>query len=65
MLRIPGFHCRGPGSIPGRGTETPQTAHRGQNKQKSDDFKMSPQFFDTPPLKNLSLILLSWSMGCI
>ena len=30
MVRIPGFHCRGPGSIPGRGTEILHAACRGQ-----------------------------------
>ena len=30
--RIPGFHCQGPGSIPGQGTEIPQP--RGAAKKK-------------------------------
>ena len=34
MVRILSFHCRGPGSIPGRGTEIPQAKQRGQKKKK-------------------------------
>ena len=33
MVRIPGFHCCGPGSIPGWGTEVLQAAQRGQKKK--------------------------------
>ena len=32
VVRILGFHCRGPGSIPGWGTEIPQTVQCGQKK---------------------------------
>ena len=31
VVRIPGFHCHGPGSLPGQGTEIPQAVQRGQN----------------------------------
>ena len=31
---IPGFHCHGPGSIPGRGPEVPQATWRSQKKKK-------------------------------
>ena len=34
MVRIPSFHCRGLGSIPGQGTEIPQAAQRSQKKKK-------------------------------
>ena len=34
VVRIPGFHCHGPGSIPGGGTEILQTAWHGQKKKK-------------------------------
>ena len=34
VFRIPGCHCRGPGSIPGPVTEIPQAARRGQKKKK-------------------------------
>ena len=34
VVRILGFHCRGKGSIPGQGTEIPQTAQLGQKKKK-------------------------------
>ena len=34
VLRILGFHCCGPSSIPGRGTEMPQVTWCGQNKNK-------------------------------
>ena len=34
VVRIPGFHCHGPGSIPGQGTEIPQpTRHSQKTKQ--------------------------------
>lgn len=32
MVKIPGFHCYGLGSIHGQGTEIPQTAGHGQEK---------------------------------
>ena len=35
VSRIPGSHCRGPGSIPGRGTEIPQAVQRGKKKKKN------------------------------
>ena len=34
MVRILGFHCRGPGSIPGQGNEIPQAVQHGQKKKK-------------------------------
>ena len=34
VIRIPGFHCFGPGSIPGLGTEIPQAAEYGKKKKK-------------------------------
>ena len=34
LFRIPGFHCRGPDSIPGQGTEIPQDAWCGKKKKK-------------------------------
>ena len=36
VVRIPGFACQGPGSIPGRGTEIPQAAWRGQKKKEKN-----------------------------
>jgi len=34
VISIPGFHCRGLGSIPGGGTEILQAAQSGQEKKK-------------------------------
>ena len=34
MVRMPGFHCHGPGSIPGQGAEIPQATRRGKKKKK-------------------------------
>ena len=36
MVRIPGFHCRGPGSVPGQGTEilAGRTAQAQKKKKK-------------------------------
>ena len=41
MVRIPGFHCHGSGSIPGWGTEILQAAQHGQNKNKQNCFRTS------------------------
>ena len=35
MVRIPGFHCHGPGSVPGWGTEIPCAM---QHSQKNNFF---------------------------
>ena len=35
MVRAPRFHCRGLGSIPGRGTKIPQAAQRGQKEKQN------------------------------
>ena len=32
VVRIPGFRCRGPGPIPGQGTEVPQVAQKEKKK---------------------------------
>ena len=40
MVRIPGFHCHGLGSIPGRGTEIPQSVQRGQKKKEEQGVEM-------------------------
>ena len=34
VVRIPGFHCGGPGSIPGQGTEILQATRHGQKKKR-------------------------------
>ena len=34
MVRIPGFHCRGLGSILHHGTEILQAVHHGKKKKK-------------------------------
>ena len=34
VVRTPGFHCRGPRSIPGRVTRIPQAAPHGWGKKK-------------------------------
>ena len=36
MVRILGFHCCGPGSIPGWGTEIPQASGEAKKKKKND-----------------------------
>ena len=33
VVRIPGFHCNGPGSISGQGTEIPQIMTGPKKKQ--------------------------------
>ena len=40
MVKTPRFHCRGAGSIPGRGTKIPHAAWRGQ-KLKSVSLRLS------------------------
>ena len=34
MVRIPGFHCHSPGSIPGQGTDTLQAMWYAKKKKK-------------------------------
>ena len=41
MVRTPGFHCRGLGSILGWGTKIPQVA---QNNQENQNQKKNPKF---------------------
>ena len=60
MVRILGFHCRDPGSIPG-GTEIPKAPRRGQKKKKERkslliDLKMVPQKSRTVAAQNASTI---------
>ena len=38
VVRIPGFHCRGPGSIPGRGIEIPHKPCGEAKKKKGRKF---------------------------
>ena len=37
MVRTPRSHCRGSGSIPGRGTKIPQDMQGGQKKKKKKE----------------------------
>ena len=39
MVGIWLFHCRGPGSIPGQGTEIPQAVRRRKKKKKRKERK--------------------------
>ena len=34
VVRIPSFHCHGPASVPGQGTEIQQAVQRSQKKEK-------------------------------
>ena len=34
VVRVPGFHCRGLGSISGQGTEIPQAMQHGKKERK-------------------------------
>ena len=36
MVRTPGFHCHGPGSIPGWGTEIPQAMSMAKKKKERE-----------------------------
>ena len=38
MVRILGFHCCGPGSIPHQGTEILQAVHRGKKKKGTEKY---------------------------
>ena len=38
MVRIPGFHCCGPGSVPGQGTEIPQAVEHSQKTNKQTNY---------------------------
>ena len=39
MVRIPDFHCRGPGSIPSWGTEILQATRKSQKKEEKKKIK--------------------------
>ena len=41
VVRILGLHCRGLGSIPGQGTEIPQTTRCGQKKKEKKSSNLS------------------------
>ena len=41
MVRTLCFHCQGPGSIPGRGTNIPQATQCGKTKQHKKQLKDS------------------------
>ena len=43
MVRILGFHCRDPGSVPGLGTEILQTAQHSQKKKKKKKNNFYPE----------------------
>ena len=51
MFRIPGFHCCGPGSLPGWGIENPAN-HEAQPKEKKKTLQVS--FFHLPWVKELT-----------
>ena len=34
VVRIPGFHCLGSGSVPGQGTEIPQAVQHSKKKKE-------------------------------
>ena len=44
MVRIPDFHCRGPGSIPVWETEILQAAWHGQKKKRKEKKKKERKF---------------------
>ena len=54
VVKILGFHCRGPSSIPGRGTEILQAAWRGK-KQKQNK---------TEKQVGASLVHSGWESAC-
>ena len=54
VVRIQHFHCHGPGSIPGRGTEIPQAACSAQPKKKKGKQKLAFYATCTLPLSHLS-----------
>ena len=41
MVGIPGFHCHGPGSIPGQGTEILKAVQHGQEINKIKKNRLS------------------------
>ena len=53
MIRIPGFQCHGPGSVPGEGTEIPQVACPSPPK-KAVDMKQNDNSIFEKELKLLT-----------
>ena len=54
VVRIPGFHCYGPGSIPGQGTEILKALRYSQKKEKTEKKKKSQTpIHDTTRFKKL------------
>ena len=49
VVRIPGFHCRGLGSVPGQGTEILQVMWRGEKKKNTKNTKSNKQNKQKPP----------------
>ena len=61
VVKTPGFHCRGRGFDPGRGTKIPHAVQCGQKKKKSRDY-----IFSTNPCKrNLMINVGHGPMGIL
>ena len=64
MVRILSFHCWGPGSIPGQGTEIPQAMQRSQKKKKNyRDFSGGPVVKNLPPNAGDTGSASGWGTG--
>ena len=48
VVRIQGFHCCGPGSIPGQETKIPQVAAFGKKKKKKKERKERKMMKELP-----------------
>ena len=68
VVRIPGFHCRGLGSIPGRGTESPSCKPRraAEKKNSAVDTYFGGCWEDSKYLRQIGVtqyLILSWVNG--
>ena len=55
MVRTLHFHCRGPGSIPGRGTKIPQATWDGQKKKNQQKQTKKLHTNKSPKLDNFTV----------
>ena len=65
MVRIPGFHCCDPGSIPGQGTEILQAVWHGQNKKLQNKVYSRIPFVHKHPPKHINIYMSVHVCICI
>ena len=59
MVRILGFQCCGPGSIPGKGTEIPKATRRSQKKKQQKGQKHFPPYSSYTPQTHSPQVMIT------